>query len=645
MTFPSNPINFQIGNKAQGKTVASLDADVRTHLEELDKLLQKKITLPNATKAKRNVVTPANQALKILLEAPLSPKKVHAQKPWDNKSLLGLFSGFNGKGGTSFMDIIDKTPKLTQLYYNFQSLIEQNWMALVPNQRALFQMKSSAFIFPGTMSYLVSYAFYIHEIEDVNALMNFIQQNDSGTKKISYYITVSAARSVIDKQKLELEDKIDDDTYSLFASLAGLDISFASGTFRSKIVSTTKTYLYSNPYLDWINDWVTANPNTVIPEDTKPGIIQFIKSYNKANGLQIDADSIGVFIPPILAQLNGQAVLAANDMADDYEGDVVADEDFDVDFIESDQDALQVNVSNVKCAAQLYYSMILGDELDVFNVVNYFTHKYLVRGGMEIKDRRLREDLQMYVFSNKFPDLGTGREMERTRPAERMMFYKQVFNYGSTKVTDDLIVNDEFNKLWKVLILESAKYLERAQESPNPINFVSKQNVIQSVEDLQYNLSTHCTGMVNVITPIIYKELNFVIRRIFMHKEVMNQVVPSGGSWWRVVENLYASMRSKRMKTTVINSKAENGHAIIKAIADYNLSTFQNENYFSSFITLVDTFITTQSILQESLTDQVKKLDAGDNGFEDGHHDEMKPKKLVSAPAPVAAGGSDEWDF
>lgn len=77
--------------------------------------------------------------------------------------------------------------------------------------------------------------------------------------------------------------------------------------------------------------------------------------------------------------------------------------------------------------------MVLGDELDVFGAVNYFTHKYLVRGGLELKDKRLRLDLRDYVFSDRFMDLKTNRITDRTRPAERQMFYRQVFNEAMPK--------------------------------------------------------------------------------------------------------------------------------------------------------------------------------------------------------------------
>jgi hypothetical protein len=289
--------------------------------------------------------------------------------------------------------------------------------------------------------------------------------------------------------------------------------------------------------------------------------------------------------------------------------------------------------------------MVLGEELDVFNVVNYFTHKFLIGGGIEILDQKLRENLQLYVFSNKFTEASTNRILDRTRPAERQMFYRQVFNSGNARITDEVIVNKEFGRLWKVLMYESAKYLERAQESPNPDNYVSRQNVMQGVEDLQYNLSTHCSGMTNVITPIIYNELNFIIRNILMHPEVTRQVVPVGGTWWRVVETLYAAMKGSRPKSTSVYNKAKLGQTILKAIAEYNPSTFENDANFSGFISNVDAFITTQSIIQESLPHEIrseKDMDDKPAVMQPAYKkttEDMHEKETGNGKA------KDEWDF
>ena len=229
------------------------------------------------------------------------------------------------------------------------------------------------------------------------------------------------------------------------------------------------------------------------------------------------------------------------------------------------------------------------------------------------------------------------------------MFYKQVFNYGGAVHINDVVPsNEEFPRLWKVLMLESAKFLERAQLSPNPDTYVSRQNVLQSAEDIQYNLSTHCTGMANVIAPLIYAELDFVIRRIFMHDEVMRKVVPSGYTWWRVVETLIFEMTGKRPKSTVIYNKAKGGNDIIRAVAEYDPARFAQDRQFADFIGNVERFITTQSILQDALTDDLVR--AGANGEPAGSDNAANGSSNtpVSSTAPQAASGTavdQEWNF
>jgi hypothetical protein len=248
----------------------------------------------------------------------------------------------------------------------------------------------------------------------------------------------------------------------------------------------------------------------------------------------------------------------------------------------------------------------------------------------------------MYVFSDRFTNLTTNKVVDRTRPAERQMFYRQVFNAGSGQITEDLILNNEFPTLWKVLMLESARFLERAQESPHPENYVSPQNVMHAVEDLQYNLSTHCTGMANVITPLIYAELDFMIRRILMHDEILRQIVPARGTWWRVVEALYMGMRKMRPRATVLQNKARYGHKIISSIAEYTPAAFEAEKTFFDFLSLVDAFITTQSILQEALTDSLKKTEeeeASPNGIGPSAYEPAAQANGTQVPV------DSEWDF
>jgi hypothetical protein len=126
-----------------------------------------------------------------------------------------------------------------------------------------------------------------------------------------------------------------------------------------------------------------------------------------------------------------------------------------------------------------------------------------------------------------------------------------------------------------------------------------------------------------------------------MHDEIRRQIVPAGGTWWRVVEALYMELKKARPKATVIYNKAVYGYEIIRAIADYTPAAFADEKTFSDFMSTVDAFITTQSILQEALTEDLKHGDdtpAPTNGA-------VKPAPESPDKSPAANPTPDEWNF
>jgi hypothetical protein len=377
-----------------------------------------------------------------------------------------------------------------------------------------------------------------------------------------------------------------------------------------------------------------------LPESLRESIIRRMGSWPGT----LTEDNVDMVVSALLAQEAGPLA------ADEDEADLpeVSAADFRVEFFEDTVDDVLISRSSVLCAAQLYHAMVAGDELDIFGAVDFFTHRYLLRGGIEIRDRRLRADLQNYVFSGRYTDLGSGLGSERTRAPERQMFARQVFGSGAAPVTDDMVVNEDFPRLWKVLMLESARYLEYARESYNADAYVSRQGVMQAVEDLQYNLSTHCTGMATVLTPLIDAELQFVVRRILMHAEVRRQVVPAGGSWKRVVERLAMDAKHRSTNATVLYNKAKLGQLIIEAIADYDPAGFETDGPFSSFISTVDRFITTQSILQKEQEDTWPGAAADEPLPSHVPPSGMAPEPVAvngSGAAPAGAAAPDEWDF
>jgi hypothetical protein len=653
---------------------SEVDPTVKAQLDELNTLLSKHIFPPemaetaqtNGTHSRRNgsggrrrpteadkrrlaeakaanaSATDINddplRELKVLLRKPLSAKFVPADKAasWSSDSLAYEFENADEDedNGITLSDIIGATSTLSSLRYSFENNLAANWNNFDFNTRAVLEG------YPAITDYLVAHGYFVVGLADIKSLTNFVLGNRQGAKSIVNYAIVSAGREIVNREKLS-DFGIDEPGSAILKRILSANLSLSSASFNSAFTALVNDYIFNKVELGLIED-----SDLKLPAAIKPQLIPQLIKFIRKSPIKITPKNANVLLSMQVQHLVGNIAVPAG--ADGQAGDE-ADQDFAVNYLTDDQSMVQVSRSAVKCAAQLFYSMILGDELEVFNVVNYFTHKYLIRGGLEISDGKLRDDLQLYVFSNKFSDLKTGHVSDRSRPAERHMFYRQVFNWGHGQVTDDLIVNREFPRLWKVLILESAKYLERAQISPNPDNYVSRQNVMQAVEDLQYNLSTHCTGMANVITPLIYAELNFVIQRILMHKEVLSQIVPQGGTWWRVVETLYMGMKNMRPRSTVLYNKAKLGDSILRSIANYDSSRFEQNGPFGDFISDVEGFITSQSILQESLAEDLKQGDVEEEKPEPARRyngrDAAPPMAAAAAPTNMPAPASDEWAF
>jgi hypothetical protein len=616
--------------------VSDVDETIAAHLDELNTVLGRQIFDPDG------IVAAA------ILGADLTPKRATAPL-WAHDSLIEAFRSIDpSKDTLTLGEYIDRVADLSALKYGLADVLANEWSTLDYNTQTVLSDSH-----PAIRDYLVAVAVSVMGLGEVNGLKNFILSSPRGAASIADYATVSAARTIIHNRALIVPDK-NDDAGPLAKRIRAEKLSLSINSFESSLIAIIDDQIFSTSELLLI-EGSRIHP---VPEEMKPQLVKYIKAHDRQFPLMpINAGNVDFFLPLFMSQIEGSgAIVDTAPTSLDQ-----SDKDFDVKFFEDDRSMIQVSKSAVKCAAQLYYGMVGGDELDVFGVVQYFTHKYLIRGGIEILDGRLRDDLQTYVFSNRFPDLKTGKLLDRTRPAERHMFYRQVFAAGAGghkehshaasthDMSDEVIVNHDFPRFWKVLMLESAQYLERAQLSPNPDSFVSRQKVMQAVEDLQYNLSTNCTGMANVITPLIYAELNFVIRRIFMHPEVLRNLAPTGSAWWRVVERLCMEMKHSRPKSTVLYNKAKLGHDIIASIADYNPSTFENDASFSAFISNVDAFITTQSILQAALTHDLKHDHDHDHDEdrERREHEHRPPAPEVSA-APAASNGKapgGEWDF
>lgn len=576
----------------------AVDDVVHAELARLDELLRKKVVLAGDEKA-----------LKAIVSLPLTPRRAGTTDKvgvgqWANGSLCDKLRNLKpGAGEDSIGEVATEKAPAADLRYEFADAIQQRQEELTLEQRTVLAVQ-------GVRDLILARALLNHDISTVKSLFNFALHDDEGVPEVITYAVVSAAREYIHARQVRVP-KIDEDDSEPVTRLGKASLSFSADTFQARVVEIAADAVSNSRYEDLIAEAKIADAD--LPAHVRPRLIQYIKS----SPVKVTKDNAPFMVPFYLVQATSAAAATVSGTSTTVDA-AAADDPFKVSFFVEDVDTLQISTAAVKCASQLYYVMTLGDELGVFDAVRHFTHRYLFRQGFAVEDQVLRRDLENYVFSEQFPGLdtvdGSMRMMRCTREGERRSFYRQVFDRGQEPIPGDAPANSDFGRLWKILVLESARYLERVQSSPHPV-YVSPQNVMQAVEDLQYNLSTSCVGMATVMTPLMYAELDFVINRILGHPEVRKHLVPAGGSWWKVVERLAAD-RNQRVRASVLYNKARLGYTLIRDIADYSVARFEQEATFNAFISNVEAFITTQSIIQEEIGEEDEERDdSGGTGW------------------------------
>lgn len=565
--------------------------------------------------------------LEEVLEQPVLSKKTKAPF-WDANSFLGYIVDNKDVAKLSISDCIDKVNELSNLKNSLQQYVNKNWNSLDENQKAILNFKNVS-------DYLLAYGYWIKGITEVSAIYNFIKSHKNGTQAINRYTVQSSSRAVIKKEALEVKD-IDNDANPLLKAIEEEDISFGEETFSKEVKKVAKNFIANGSEMALITEALKALKIEIddadLPSSYLPSIIKFMRSSK----VVIDEHNINYFLPIFINKIRGEMYQDVETPIEDVEA---TDEDFDVEFIEDEKTTVKTNVSNVKCASQLFSAAIMDMELDVFNLTNYLTNSYLIRNRIDLEDQRLRQNLQQFVFSNRFTDVKSGQTMDRTKEGERQHFYRQVFNIGSGPVPDGVIVNHKFPRLWKQLIPAVKDYLENAASSLSENTFVSKGGVMQVVSGLQNNLSANCTSMAKIISPIINAEWNFIISKILGHPEIIRQVSPAIGSWKGVAETLYGEMKHKFTDATLVYDKVRLSNAIIRKIAEYEPRVFEEDETFMEFCSMV---IQLDDLNNSIVAGQLEQSEDEDGMDINQYIPEDAKNAMKGAGAPA---GNNDWDF
>lgn len=273
-------------------------------------------------------------------------------------------------------------------------------------------------------------------------------------------------------------------------------------------------------------------------------------------------------------------------------------------FTDNTQDTSEFIKENIEFAAQLYYVMVMGDELEIFNAADALITKHLrsKKYNIDIRSRVTLDAIRTYAFSERFENLKTGETFQRSQEAERMMFYKQVFNMGHGTNMAEMEANVDFSPLWDTLMLEVTKLIEKVEESSNYDN-ISRNNIYQAIEDLQYNLSNNCTGLAKISSNVMNMELKFIMNKMFADKDIKEQIGKRDRTAFGVLKQILADLNVERgmkmQNIMALNNKAILGHKIMTEIAKFSPAYIETGDNFGKFITNVQAYFLAQQIIEK----------------------------------------------
>jgi hypothetical protein len=265
-----------------------------------------------------------------------------------------------------------------------------------------------------------------------------------------------------------------------------------------------------------------------------------------------------------------------------YSG-AVTDWDYTVDTFETIEEQ-GISRENIMAAGALYYVYVLGEELAVFKLVDALILLW-AGGGLNIPQGSTASMLYRYYQLRD----------QRATAEERGMVYKRVLDIGNAKLISNAVVNKDFPGLWEKLLEEVVGYIQKSESSSD--SQVSKLPIYQATRDLQYNLTSHMTGMAHLQVSETYAHLRESFD-ILGNAEIVDHF--AGGpqkNMWTVIERLWQEEFNAVPNLSSLRTAAVEGNKIFQWIADFEQPSVTEEK-FLEFLESAEAYIIANSEIQ-----------------------------------------------
>src|SRR5690348_2499499 len=306
-----------------------------------------------------------------VLPAKLTPRRAVLQPAWADGTLAAVLdaavnppagSSASARRGASTLapvprpdpgelitlaEYVDRVPNLSTLKYSVDDQLAAEWTMYGESIRRVLDPDT----YPGFRVYLVAYANLILNLSDAGAIKNFLINDGDGAAQLINYGAISAAREFVSDRGYNIPS-LDSDDGDFITNLKAAGIGLSSSSFEPGVMSVVSDLINDVGHKDLIDAAeLTLGP---LPLSTRLMLARFID----VAPVPITSSNIAGFATVWLAQSTPPPPAVPTDPAQP------SDSDFDIEVYQDDAQSLQISRSAVLAAAQLYYTMVLGDELD-----------------------------------------------------------------------------------------------------------------------------------------------------------------------------------------------------------------------------------------------------------------------------------------
>lgn len=221
-------------------------------------------------------------------------------------------------------------------------------------------------------------------------------------------------------------------------------------------------------------------------------------------------------------------------------------------------------------------------------------------------------------------------------PGQRALAYKRVLDLGDAKVMQGVVVNAEFPNLWKRLMTEVARFIQKREEQHDGAR-VSRQPLARAIRELQFNLSEFGSGGTTKVAQKLNAQLEDAMDILGATEVIEQLALGRRKSVWRVIERLHKELRGKPLNVTAVRTLAEEGNRIFSFVADFDATA--PSDAFDAFVDAAEAWILAEGSLMEGGGAQAAAEE------EESASDEEPSAELEGGEGEAASPSeAEEWD-